>query len=364
MKKFFAKKEVAEPPAKAREKSIYELIEQAIGPDGLLPMGFHLGAEPQPGQIGFAPGAMDGIILYHSGGGADKALLSDLQQLTLQVAQGLDFAAAEEQLAACFERRVSKEKTHEKIVGGYDGMLGCIDGLQEWILANREELPPQTLFDFAVQILQKSGSVGAVKYALSVLELLAQAEGDWRGLLRTLGLCDEFTLYCVFVARQWDDANQEIWRLAQGAKGWGRVHAVAELEPETPEIKEWFLDEGWRNGVLTAYSALQCALKGDLSARLLRQDLSMEQIEDAAGLLAGLLDEGPLLGISDERLSDPAGLLASFLAQARRLDYTVERALLQDIIGTAAEHGWLELQTRAESMLADYPAEQEQENGE
>ena len=363
MKKFFGKKAPAEP-AMAIDKSIYAQIKRAIEPDGLLSQKFHLGAEPQPGQICFAPGAMDGIILYHSGGGVDAALLTDLQQLTRQVTAGLDFAAAEAQLTACFERRAAKEKSHDKIVGSYDGMLGCIDALQEWILQNREELPPQPLFDFAVQVLRHSGSVGALKYALSVLELLAQAEGDWRGLLHTLALCDEFTLYCVFVARQWENANQEIWQMAQCARGWGRVHAVAELEPETSAIQEWLLDEGWRNGVLAAYSALQCTLKGDLAARLQRPDLTPEQLNAAAGLLAGLLDEGPFLGISDERLSDPAGLLGSFLAQARRLNYVIERELLQDIIGVAAEHGWPELQTQAESILADYPAAPEQEIGE
>ena len=83
MKNFFARKTA--PVAKAAEKAIYEQIKQAIGPDGRLPQNFHLGPEPQPGQIGFAPGAMDGIVLYHSGGGADAALLADLQRLTQQV---------------------------------------------------------------------------------------------------------------------------------------------------------------------------------------------------------------------------------------------------------------------------------------
>lgn len=355
MKNFFARKTA--PVAKAAEKSIYEQIKQAIGPDGRLPQNFHLGPEPQPGQIGFAPGAMDGIVLYHSGGGADAALLADLQRLTQQVVDGLDFAAAEAQLAACFARRAAQEKARDKIVGTYDGMLGCIDGLQDWILANREKLPPQRLFEFAVGVLQASGSVGALKYALSVLELLAQVEGEWRDLIYTLGLCDEFTLYCVFVARQWENASQAIWRLAQNTRGWGRVHAVAELEPENEAMRDWLLDEGWRNGVLTAYSALQCALKGDLAARLKQPDLTAEQMAAAAGLLNGLLDEGPLLGISDERLPDAAGLLRSFLAQAERLNYNIERALLQEITVMAAERDWPEVQAQAERLLAACPEE-------
>ena len=35
-----------------------------------------------------------------------------------------------------------------------------------------------------------------------------------------------------FVARNWENASDELWQMAKRVDGWGRVHAVAELEPE------------------------------------------------------------------------------------------------------------------------------------
>ena len=46
---------------------------------------------------------------------------------------------------------------------------------------------------FANVVLRHSASLGAVKYALSVLELLAASQGQWRQTVRTLALSDELT---------------------------------------------------------------------------------------------------------------------------------------------------------------------------
>ena len=236
------------------------------------------------------------------------------------------------------------------MVSNYDEMLVCIDGLHEWILANKEQIDPNTMMDFALRLLHTTSSVGAVKYALSLLELLSETTGAWRGLVRDLSACDEFTLYGVFVARNWENASDELWQMAKRVDGWGRVHAVAELEPENQEMREWLLDDGWRNRVMPAYSALQCAVKGGLAGRLKQQELTDGQFEAATGLLAGLLDEGPVAGIS--RIDGPDGLLTAYLEHAGRHNLgDDDLRLLADIAGLAEACGWQQVQELAQALL-------------
>ena len=85
---------------KALQRPILDRVRDALDENGCLPDDFQLEGPLEEGQIGFAPGAMDGIIMYHSGGGANKQLLAKLQDVTTQVAAGLDFDEAEARLAA------------------------------------------------------------------------------------------------------------------------------------------------------------------------------------------------------------------------------------------------------------------------
>ena len=231
-------------------ESIYERIRAAVQPDGALPKDFSIQEKPEnPQAIRFAEGAADGIAFYHMGGGGDQALLERLEDITRLAAGGADYETVEPQLSACFGER--------------EAMLGCIDGLQSWIVEHREELDASRLFGFANAVLRHSASLGAVKYALSVLELLAASQGQWRQAVRTLALSDELTLYCVWIAKHWENSGEELFHMARKVRGWGRVHAVRELEPATREMRDWLLDEGWDNDILPAYTALACAQRGD-----------------------------------------------------------------------------------------------------
>ena len=235
-------------------ESIYERIRAAVQPDGALPKDFSIQEKPEdPQAIRFAEGAADGIAFYHMGGGGDQ---------------------------------------------GGEAMLGCIDGLQSWIVEHREELDASRLFGFANVVLRHSASLGAVKYALSVLELLAASQGQWRQTVRTLALSDELTLYCVWIAKHWENSGEELFHMARKVRGWGRVHAVRELEPATREMRDWLLDEGWDNDILPAYTALACAQRGGLRRRLEKETLSRARLTAAGGLIRGLLDEGPCQNIS------------------------------------------------------------------
>lgn len=316
--------------------SIYEQIRAAVQPDGALPKEFSIQTKPDdPQAIRFAEGAQDGIVFYHAGGGGDQALLEELKQITRMVSQGADGETAEARLAACF--------------GARDGVLGCIDGLQTWIIDHREELDPSNLFGFANAVLLHSASLGAVKYALGVLELLAAAQGQWRETVRTLALADELTLYCVFIACRWENKDEELFTMAKKVRGWGRVHAVRELEPVTREMETWLLDEGWDNDVLPAYTALACAQRGGLRRRLEQETLSRPRLDAAGRLIRALLDEGPVQNIS--RMEDAEALLMAYLAQVERAEPSLEDLNTVQEISSFAEE-LPQVRARAEAVFA------------
>lgn len=317
-------------------ESIYKRIQAAVQPDGTLPEGFSIQPAPEdPKALRFADGARDGIFFYHTTGKGDEALLEKLVELTRSVAGGADMEEAEARLTACF--------------GEEDGMLGCVDGLHMWIREHQEELDPGPLFRFAVGVLRNSGSLGAVKYALSVLELLAVTEGEWRDVVRTLALSDELTLYCVFVACHWSSRSEELYAMARRTRGWGRVHAVREMQADTQEMRDWLLDEGWNNQVLPAYTALACARKGGLRRRLEGTDVSRAQLDAADRLIQALLDEGPRRNIS--LLEDGEELLLAWLDQLEGRPRSEEdQKTLRYLREECADRDWPRLRARLGGM--------------
>lgn len=147
--------------------------------------------------------------------------------------------------------------------------------------------------------------------------------------IRTIGLSDEFALFAIFVMRRWKDGNYEIWQLAKKIHGWGRIHAVAYIEPTTDEIKRWLLLEGVHNHIAPAYSALVCWQKADAGG-VLRGDLSEEEFRAIRDIIEGLLDEGPVPGISE--VMDSEDSIMIFLNHAKRLaseldDYETVRSI-------------------------------------
>ena len=148
-------------------------------------------------------------------------------------------------------------------------------------------------------------------------------------MVRTLGLSDEFSIFSVFVMRQWEKGNDEIFELARKIHGWGRIHAIEQIESEKWEIKQWLLREGIHNSVLPAYSALTCWQKSD-AADVLQGDVSREDFSGIRDIIEGLLDEGPCSGISV--IENGADMIITFLKKAKEMkpmleDYEVIRVI-------------------------------------
>ena len=288
---------------KESEQSLYRVICGAIGADGMLEQGFSLpGARRVGEKITFADGAYDGISLYHMA--PDKR---DIKSLTEIV--GLLSAGAWEKAEECLDLFFSVDDTVS--------LLGMIDDLQQWIVDNREKIDAAALYEGCVNLLKESRGKESVKFALGCLGLL-QTGGDTqvRNLVRVLALSDEFTLWCLFVMEQWEDAAAAVFDAARHVRGWGRIHAVEHLRCDNEKERRWLLLEGWHNAVMEEYSARTCAEKCALAKRLKTGELDATEFDAAGALVPVLLREGPVAPL--EGLLEKDGLVECYLAAAEQ----------------------------------------------
>ena len=224
------------------KQSLYEYIRSAIEPSlrsGDLP---DISLPPDPNSpIPFADGAMDGIAVYHMATSEIDDETRALMAKAVQTAASGDFEAAEQLFI-----ELGKSAT----------AITVIDELQDYIIENRDSIPAGNLFNFAVRMATGSDNRECVKFALSILELLnIEDNEEIKSVVTVLGVCNEFTLFAVFVMLRWSDGNDSIAYLAKLTRGWGRIHAIERLEANTEEIRKWNLHEGVHNTVMPAYSA-------------------------------------------------------------------------------------------------------------
>lgn len=314
-------------------ESIYENICRARNEREELPPEYSLPPEetPKPGKPRFADGALDGIALYHMDAPDQDAEL---------LKQAVDAAATD------------LEQAH-RLVSGWvvDGhMVSVMNKVLSYVTERRQQLPPSEIYRLAVECALKGTHREEVKFGLVLLVLFDTDKNEpLKNALRILALSDEFTLYVVQIASNWTRSSQEILRIAKGAHGWGRIHAVAALEPETQEIADWLFAEGWDNRILSAYSALECCQKADLRKRL-ENDMTEREFSHACELLNALLFEGPMPGIS--QIEDRAGLLNAFVDCAAGKGVSPQRQeTLKQVSDYAASHELPEIAQRIRFLL-------------
>ena len=265
-------------------KSLCELIATSRTAEGMLPGHFSL--PPIEGSEGpaFADGALDGITMYHMApaflNSPDK---KELGRLVTLASDG-SYSEAEEGFAEfCKEHRA----------------LVIIDDLQKYIVDHERKLNPDALFEFAVNMLLESGDRECVKVALSILELFDVYENDaLADTIRIVGLSDEFTLFSLYLMRNWPQAEEEILELAKRVRGWGRVHCVDQMTAENEETRKWLFFNGIDNDVMAAYSAWPVYDKARVEEILTRENLNYEEMHALLMLTEALMDEGPVSGIS------------------------------------------------------------------
>lgn len=287
--------------------SIYENLCRVRNELETQQLEYHLPREEnsRPNEVRFADGALDGIALYHMGiPDQDIALLE----------QAVSTAATDMNQAHELVRQWVSEDGH--IISAWDKLLRYVD-------EHRPDLPPSDIYRLAAECALKGMHREEVKFGLTLLLNFDTDQNEpLKNALRILALSDEFTLYVLQIAANWTKSPQEILRIAKNVHGWGRIHAVLALEPETQEIEDWLFREGWNNKILPAYSALECCRKAKLQKRL-EDGMGENDFSCACKLLIALLEEGPVEGIS--QIENSAELLDAFVSCAVSKGVSPER---------------------------------------
>lgn len=269
--------------------SIYRRICAAIT-DNTLPKDFYIDSNAPSKKIRFAPGAMDGIMMY-SMGVSQKECPDDLIR---------------EIIAASPENTYNTEAVERVLDGQY--MLSIIDDLQGKIKGNADM---KNTFLLGMQLITESDSTEAVKLGLSLLELFNTEDyPEVSETISKLALYEEFTLFCGFIIRYYHDADDRLMEIASHINGWGKIFIVNDLLGNSEKVGSWLIRYGCRNNILNNYTAYRIAERTGLEAMLKERSPEFfddEELRGIADIVSGLLDEEPCSGLS--ALNDPDGFL-------------------------------------------------------
>lgn len=220
-------------------------------------------------RLRFAPGAFDGVFGHHTSHAGQE----------LKVGQAFDMLGR-----ALSDPTAANLQVLYKLLCE-EGLLGLLDPLIEKIVETKDagSIPPDRLFELANFFSLQAPDRGPVKFAIAMLGLFEASAA--REVVMTLGRHEEFTLFsAVAINKQADDPELQLWELAKGVNGWGRIHCVERLDgTKHPAIKAWLLRDGFRNSVMYEYLAHIAAGAGGLV-----EELRAENPDDA--LLAGARD--------------------------------------------------------------------------
>lgn len=302
------------------KRSLYDLIREAAK-DGTLPRNFSLPDIPDS-KIRFADGAMDGIGIYHMGA----------PEITDEIREGIKAA-----VDACSQRNVERAEELFLALSGKISAIRAIDELQAYIIENKDRLNAPDMYDCAAKLMVNSDQRECVKFGMSILELFSiEGNKPLANAVEMLGQCNEFTIFSVFIMSHWKDANERIFALARQVHGWGRIHAIERLEPDTDEIRRWLLREGVENDVVPAYSALTVWEKSGAKALLHSEDISDEDFSAIARVIDALLDEGPCAGIS--AVENHEQIIPEFLNKAGKRTLSIaDYVIIRNIRGNFEE---------------------------
>ncbi len=316
------------------KRPIYEHIMSSVV-DGKLPVDFSLVEYDESDfKIRMADGAMDGISVYHmSRPTLPEDIVGTIAQ-ALEAACAGDYETAGAKLSSLLDEHRA---------------INLIGQIQQAVIEVAPKVDPQALYAYATFPIFTSTDREMVKMGLSILEVFNEPDDKTKELIRTFGLCDEFTIFCAWNARTWTNGNEEVFSLAKRTDGWGRIHAIEILEPATDEIRDWLLLEGVNNAVMPEYSALTCYVKAGVAERLVGE-MTHEEFSGATSIVHAALSEGPVAGIPS--LDDPKAELERYVHQApkQKLDLW-DCECIDSIAEYAAEEGWDGLVNECDALL-------------
>lgn len=314
---------------------VLEYIEENIV-DGTLSEGFSLPRKKSDDEPVFADGAKDGIMLYHTQ--SDPQSYDEMNEILL--------------LAGSGESAKAVRKTEKFLIKNKVSALSIIDSIQRFIYENTDQLDPNEIFRFGVDLVIGSKNYEAVKIGLSILEIFSDYNEHLLEAIMELSSCDEFTLFCIWAVRKLENGNDLIFRMAKNTSGWGKIFAVNNLEADTDEIREWLFNEGIKNSVYPGYLAIKC-FDESIARSLLENGMTDEQLTTMGIIVLYLVLDGPTIGI--QAFDDGENILHQYLEHAEKADLRkIDREILADL-GENCEFQSVKL--RCEQILSKYPQE-------
>ena len=298
------------------DRPILAIIRGNLDSEGRLPREFTLPKDPDDeNSLLFADGAQDGIAYFHTQPRELNNEEADLLIDALNAVVGGHIDTADE----LFLKLTKTQRALE-----FAGALSSI------VEENADNINPIYAYSYGMHLVTMGKDKELVKIGLALHHKASEDRlKGFKQIITDLAYCNEFTWFCLPMIKKWAGGNDLIFEIAKQVYGWGRVHACVFLEPETWEIRQWFLAEGVDNGVMPPYTALEAWDKSD-AASLLDGSLTQEGFACISRIMAALLDEGPCRGIS--LVEDPASALRKFLNQAQNFelspdDYEVIRTI-------------------------------------
>ena len=298
------------------ERPILAIIRENLGSDGRLPRDFTMPKDPDDESgLYFADGAQDGITYFHT----QPVKLNDEEAGLLVDALNAMLDGHSDIADELFLKLTKTRRAFE-----FGGVLSDI------IEEQANSINPIHAYTYGMHLVTMAKDKELVKIGLALHYTATEDKlKNFKQIITDLAYCNEFTWFCLPIIQKWDSGNDLIFEIAKHVYGWGRVHACVFLEPETREIRRWFLTEGVDNGVMPPYTALEAWNKSD-AASLLDGHLRQEDFTCISRIMAALLDEGPCRGIS--LVENPESAICKFLNQARNFklnadDYEVIKTI-------------------------------------
>ena len=255
-------------------------------------------------------------------------------------------------LAGSGESAKAVRKTEKFLIKNKVSALSIIDSIQRFIYENTDQLDPNEIFGFGVDLVIGSKNYEAVKIGLSILEIFSDYNEHLLEAIMELSSCDEFTLFCIWAVRKLENGNDLIFRMAKNTSGWGKIFAVNNLEADTDEIREWLFNEGIKNSVYPGYLAIKC-FDESIARSLLENGMTDEQLTTMGIIVLYLVLDGPTIGI--QAFDDGENILHQYLEHAEKADLRkIDREILADL-GENCEFQSVKL--RCEQILSKYPQE-------
>ena len=248
------------------------------------------------GPVTWAPGAMDGVMLYHMQ--MDEPSDAEIESIG--------------QAIECLANKGENEFLDE-VAKISNPTISIVRYIYDYIIEHQEALDPNVMVSRALNVMEGAFDLEAIKFALAVSSMVdLSSNEDAANVVRILSRYEEFSVFCIYNFLTWPDesSEKEILDVAKNTCGWGRVHAVSCLDmlrrdeeiELSQETKDWVFKHGIDNGVLPSYSAEPTFMVAECEKKI-DDDITAEEMECLVNIFSALYDE-PQLGIETIQVED------------------------------------------------------------